>query len=242
MRVPRVRLAAQEHANDCLSEHLLLVAQKNTELLKDFRHFCTFLSSEDCKPKDTNDEYAKSQREALASTQYTIKTLKESLQEIKKRTASVKAVVREEEICLAEMKKKITQTKNIEATYKETIVHLRQTHPVPEATGLSYPPITFTIDNFKKRIKLKDMWLSPPFYTHVGGYKMCLSVYPDGSVSKRIYESRFVSVYIHFLAGEFDEHLIWPFPGAIFTITAINQRTNKCNRSANLELDGRNIF
>ena len=175
----------------------------------------------------------------MASTQHTITTLKESLQDIKKRTTSLKAELREEEICLAQIKKRITKTKEVEAVYKETIAHL-QTHPVPEAAGLSYPPVTFTIDNFKKRIKLKDMWLSPPFYTHVGGYKMCLSVYPAGS-RKSDYES-YMSVYIHFLAGEFDEHLIWPFPGAIFTITAINQRADKCNKSVNLELDGRDTL
>ena len=84
------------------------------------------------------------------------------------------------------------------------------------------------------------MWLSPPFYTHVGGYKMCLSVYQAGS-RRSGYES-YMSVYIHFLAGEFDEHLIWPFPGAIFTITAINQRADQCNKSVNLELDGRDTL
>ena len=238
---PHVRSEAQKHANDCLSEHLLLLARKNTELLKDFRHHCTLLSSEACKPKLSNGEHAKSQREASSSIQHTIATLKESLQDIKKRTSSLKAELRKEEICLEKIKKKITKTKEVEAAYKETVADL-QTYPVPEATGLSYPPVTFTIDNFKNRIKLKDnnMWLSPPFYTHVGGYKMCLSVHPAGS-RRSGYES-YISVYIHFLVGEFDEHLIWPFPGAVFTITAINQRADKCNISVNLELDGRDAL
>ena len=64
---------------------------------------------------------------------------------------------------------------------------------------------------------------------------MCLSVRPDCNKPRGAYK-RSVSVNIHFLAGEFDEHLTWPFPGAIFTITAINQRANKCNKSVNLEL------
>ena len=47
-----------------------------------------------------------------------------------------------------------------------------------------------------------------------------------------------ITVSLHFLAGEFDEYLTWPFPGAIFTITAINERINKFNKSVNLELVG----
>ena len=240
MKVPQVRPAAQKHKNDCLSEHLLLVARKNTELLKDFRHHCALLSSEDCKPKLSNGEHAKSQKEALSSIQHTIATLKESLQDIKKRTSSLKAELREKEICLEHIKVRILKTNEVEAAYKERIANL-QTCPVPDAAGISYPPVIFTIDNFKKRIKLKDnMWLSPPFYTHVGGYKMCLSVYPAGS--RRSGNESYMSVYIHFLAGEFDEHLIWPFPGAIFTITAINQCADQCNKSVNLELDGKDTL
>ena len=232
VKMPLLSPAAKKHASDCLSNHLLLVAQKNAELLKDFRQFCTTIQSEDCRRSVTNDEYCiESQREALATTKHTIKSLKENLQETQKKTATLKSELRKEEICLAEIKRRVTQTKNIEATCQEGIVQI-QTLPVPEVTGLLHPPITFTIDNFKKRIKLKGiniMWLSPPFYTHVGGYKMCLSLQPERS---------FISVSIHLLAGEFDEHLTWPLPGAIFTITAINQRPNKCNRSVNLRLDG----
>ena len=142
---------------------------------------------------------------------------------------------------MAEIKKRVTQIKNVEATCQETIAQI-QTFPVPEATGLSCPPITFTIDDFKKRIKLKDMWLSPPFYTHVGGYKVCLCVQTDVTIRTNHYEfeqSSSVSVSIHLLAGEFDEHLTWPFPGAMFTITATNQRANKCNRSVNLKVVGK---
>ena len=232
-KIPLLRQAGQKHASDCLSEHLLLVAQKNAQLLKDFRHFCTPFQLEGGLSV-ANDEYVKSQREALASTKHTIQMLKESLHETQKKTTSLKAELREEEICLAEIKKKVSQTKNVETAYKERIIQI-QTLPLPEASGLSYPPITFTINNFRKRMKLKDMWLSPPFYTHLGGYKMCHSVHPDGTKSRSI---RSMSVNIHFLAGEFNEHLVWPFPGAIFTITAINQRANKCNKSVNLELDG----
>ena len=67
---------AQKRTSDCVSQHLLLVAQRNIQLLKDYRHFCTSLLSESYV-NVANDELVKSQREVLASTKHTIKSLKE---------------------------------------------------------------------------------------------------------------------------------------------------------------------
>ena len=238
VKTPLFRQAAQKHASDCLSQHLLLVAQRNIQLLKDYRHFCTSLQSESYV-NIANGELVKTQREVLASTKHTIKSLKESLQEIQKRTTSLKTELQREEICTAEIKKKNTQTKNTEAICKDSIAQI-QTFPVPRASGISCIPVTFTINNFRERLKQKgSSWLSPPFYTHVGGYKMCLSVYSNGS---RDASQPSLSVSIHFLAGEFDDHLMWPFPGAIFTITVINQHPNECNKSVKLELVGKDTL
>ena len=68
---------------------------------------------------------------------------------------------------------------------------------------------------------------------------MCLSVYSNGS---RDASQPSLSVSIYFLAEEFDEHLMWPFPGAIFAITAINQHLNKCNKGVKLELVGKDTL
>ena len=68
---------------------------------------------------------------------------------------------------------------------------------------------------------------------------MCLSVSPNGRMSDH---GQYVSVSIHFLAGEFDDHLMWPFPGAIFSITAINKHAEKCNTSVHLELVGKDTL
>ena len=237
-KVPILHQAAQKHGNDYhdVSKHLLLVAQRNIQLLKDHRHFCTSLQSESCVSV-ANDELVISQTETVASTKYTFKSLKDSLQEIQQKIATLKEELRNEEIYLAEIKKRVGQMKNTEAIYKESIAQICILS-IPQATGKSYPPVTFTVDNFRKRIKLNDVWLSPPFYTHIGGYKMCLSVHPNSHWGTK----HSVSVNIHFMAGEFDEHLMWPFPGAIFTITTINQHPNKCNRSVNLELVGKDTI
>ena len=231
-----VREAAQKHANNYRSRHLLLVAQRNINLLKDYRHFCTSLQSESYV-SIANDELAESQRESLAATKCNIKSLKESLQEIQRKIASLKTDLNREEICLKGIKRNIMEMNSKEAALRDSVGEV-QCSPVPKATDMSCPPVTFTIENFGRRMKVNDMWLSPPFYTHVGGYKMCLSVVP----AKSRPNGTFVSVSIHFLAGEFDEHLIWPFPGAIFTITAISQQVIKCNQSVHLELVGKDTL
>ena len=232
-KVSLVRQAAQKHNSDCLSEHLLLIAQKNAKVLKDFQKFHTSLQSENCEDETkVHGELIESQRKALTSTQDTIKSLKEKLQKTQQDTASLKEQLERGEACLAELKSCVSQTKNNEVTCKESYAQI-QILPVPQAIGISCIPFTFTIDNFLEKMiqNGKRLTLSPPFYTHVGGYKMCLSVNLDRNRGP-------ISVSLHFLAGEFDEHLTWPFPGAIFTITAINQRANRYNKSVNLELVG----
>ena len=80
-------------------------------------------------------------------------------------------------------------------------------------------PIQIKMTGFKRHKDENTIWYSPPFYTHMCGYKLCLSVcasgYGDG-------EDTHVSVYTHLMRGEFDSHLKWPFRGEI-TIQLLNQ-------------------
>ena len=77
------------------------------------------------------------------------------------------------------------------------------------------PPPDMVIKNFEKLKKEKTEWYSPAFYTHVGGYKMCLQMdavrWEDG-----------LSLSLYMMRGEFDSHLKWPFRGVI-TVQLINQ-------------------
>ena len=48
------------------------------------------------------------------------------------------------------------------------------------AVTVCIPPVEFTIHNFSV-LKAQDKeWRSPPLYTHRGGYKMCIGVWPNG--------------------------------------------------------------
>ena len=75
-----------------------------------------------------------------------------------------------------------------------------------------FPPVDIVMDGFEKHKKSNDAWYSPPFYTHLGGYRMCLRVdangYGDG-------KGTHVSVFVYLTRGEFDDLLKWPFRGDV---------------------------
>ena len=84
----------------------------------------------------------------------------------------------------------------------------------------SIPPPEITMTNFAAHKKDNDNWYSPPFFSHPGGYKMCLRVHSNGICPG---EGTHVSVYVHLMQGELDDQLQWPFRGDI-TVQLLNQR------------------
>ena len=75
-----------------------------------------------------------------------------------------------------------------------------------------FPPVDIIMDDFEKHKKSNDIWFSRPFYTHHGGYKMCLMVDANGVVGGK---GTPVSVLVHLMRGEFDDFLKWPFRGDV---------------------------
>ena len=81
------------------------------------------------------------------------------------------------------------------------------------------PPPDIVMTDFEEHKKAGDLWFGPPFYSHIGGYKICLRVdangYGDGKATH-------VSVFCCLNRGEYDDQLKWPFHGDI-TIQLLNQ-------------------
>ena len=73
---------------------------------------------------------------------------------------------------------------------------------------LVVPPVTFIMENFEKHKVSRDIWSSPAFYSHLGGYKMHVEVEANFASSR-------VRVYICLIRGDFDDRLTWPVKGAI---------------------------
>ena len=75
-----------------------------------------------------------------------------------------------------------------------------------------FPPVDIIMDDFQKHKKSNDEWYSPPFYTHLGGYRICLRVDANGCGRGN---GTHVSVFVCLMRGEFDDLLEWPFLGEV---------------------------
>lgn len=97
----------------------------------------------------------------------------------------------------------------------------KEVHPItsnPEESA-TVVPVQRTITSFAEKQKLNLDYVSVPFYTHPGGYKMCLWVFPNGYAAS---ESTYLSLFTSFMQGENDAELKWPFRGNI-TVQLIDQ-------------------
>ena len=74
------------------------------------------------------------------------------------------------------------------------------------------PPVDIVLNNFSSHRSCDNVWYSPPFYSHLGGYKMCLRVDANGNGKG---EGTHVSVFVCLMKGEFDDKLKWPFCGDV---------------------------
>ena len=81
------------------------------------------------------------------------------------------------------------------------------------------PPIDMTLANFELLRNNNCEWNSPSFYSHSGGYKMCLRVCTNGSNQ---HKGDFIAVFACVEKGEFDNELAWPLRGEI-VIQMLNQ-------------------
>ena len=84
-------------------------------------------------------------------------------------------------------------------------------------------PVTIKVAGFDDLKKKDTDWYSHPFYTGMGGYKMCLEVGANGNGDGA---GTHISVFTYLMRGEFDSHLEWPFRGTV-TIQLVNQLEDK---------------
>ena len=76
----------------------------------------------------------------------------------------------------------------------------------------------FKVTNFKAKCSQLEDTISS-FYTHPGGYKMCILIYPNGDDDGK---GTHVSVFTNLLKGRYDNQLHWPFLGTV-TYELLNQ-------------------
>ena len=94
-----------------------------------------------------------------------------------------------------------------------------QTHTSP----LSLPPFYFIMSNVGHYKQHNCVFWSEPFYSHPGGYKMAIKIYPNGRGYRK---GTHLSLYVDIIRGEFDDKLRWPFDGEV-TVQAYNRTTEQ---------------
>ena len=83
---------------------------------------------------------------------------------------------------------------------------------------ITVPPVEYTICKFSA-LKAQDKeWQSPPFYSHHGGYKMCIGVWPNSGPH--------VSIQFYKMRDANTEGLKWPAKLPV-TIHLLNQTTGQ---------------
>ena len=96
----------------------------------------------------------------------------------------------------------------------------------------------FKLREFSELKQKGKLWMSPTFYTSIGGYKLVLVVFPNGYKED---EGSQVSCFICLLAGEYDFQLQWPMKGEV-TIELLNQLEDKNHTKAILTITEDNDF
>ena len=78
----------------------------------------------------------------------------------------------------------------------------------------------FKLSQYASKKEKNNIFFSTPFYTHPGGYKMRIKIYPNGSGYNN--KGTYVSLFIELLPSQYDDQLHWPFLGSV-TYELLNQ-------------------
>ena len=85
---------------------------------------------------------------------------------------------------------------------------------------------TFKLTRYSEHKCWDDFVYSPLFYI-IPGYKMCLGVRVNGEGAGRGSD---ISLFIHLMHGNYDEHLAWPYSGKV-TVSLLNQLSDRNHTS-----------
>ena len=85
----------------------------------------------------------------------------------------------------------------------------------------------FKLEGFEEKKRNDETWHSDPVYSHFGGYKMCLCVYPNGNNDGK---GTHISLFVYLMKGDNDDNLKFPFKGCI-VVSLLNQLEDKNHRT-----------
>ena len=96
----------------------------------------------------------------------------------------------------------------------------------------------FTLTEYSKRKQFDNRYYSPPFTTSPQGYRLCLNVCANGTVSGK---GSHLSIFAYIMKGQHDDRLQWPFTGTII-IELLNWLEDKGHYKKTLPIDTNDRF
>ena len=209
------------HDEHNIHNHLLQIAKRNEAIRRAALSSSQEVAKSAQKSVDEKSSKLEGLKKQLASSQHNIRSLEQKIDTAKQRLHAIREghhtkgvhYTAQLQVKGKEVLQLLTMSRGIEGVIEKL--------PVPPVEGYTAIPIIFTIDNFTSRKQNDEVWVSPPFYTHVAGYKMRMAIYPNGHGTGR---GTHISVFLSMMHGENDNYLPWPFPGAVITILFLNQR------------------
>ena len=96
---------------------------------------------------------------------------------------------------------------------------------------MHHGPCVFKMPEFSRHKSSKQAWYSPPFYSHSGGYKLCVRVDANGNGGGGF--NSHISVFSYLMKGKNDDNLPWPFTGEV-NFTLLNQLADENHHMSTL--------
>ena len=165
------------------------------------------------KEEDTQKRF-KEKDEQIKALQVRVESLEEQLQKKEEKDAQIKALQGRVESLEEQLQKnedtqqqfKDEQIKALQGRV-ESLEERLHTPPCVASFPGAHTPCDFILHDFSKHRAADDEWLSPPFYSHLGGYRQRLTVYANGHGQ---YKGTQVSFVHYTMQGEYDDQLEWP--------------------------------
>ena len=216
----------QQHFNDSLSEHYAMVVEQSQSVQSQLREACSLLAHDQKEKLELGKAQIELLNTEISNVLGMVSDVKRTLEEAEKvffellkvhnqlkgqlETHSQHRVITSHEL------KKGLATLTFESKVRCYGPALPSISPAEivsrpvdsRPTTTEYiPGLSFTIQNFERERKNDAIVCLPPFYSHNGGYKMCLVVYCNGYREAR---GSHLTILVNVLKGKYDHLLDWP--------------------------------
>ena len=219
VQVQRSKL--EEHEDTSITAHLQKVCLTSSNLMSHFQELSESVTVMKTEKKESDSLLAKFQQEDIRN-KHEIEKLNTNVTTLKQK---IDNLYYENETLKQQLNKMYTESK------AEKEVLARRSFSLE--SGIGVPPYSFVLNNFQQRMAHGDEFYSHPFYSHIGGYRMCIKVTPKGIFFG---EGTHVSLTVYIMKGVFDDYLKWPFRGTI-TIALLDLTNDSNHRIDSLTFD-----